>query len=169
MTVTPRLSIRGAKRAQESLQAFAFDQAKFVEAGGLIMDYMRNEQREIFKSGGSHMGQMWPDYEKAEPKYGKMKKALIGKSAYPALLRWDGKNERLYPSLTRANHPEHVAIIDVGARALRFGTQVPYAINHQLGKGRNMFGEPIQARPFLSVTPRQAADIRRIIASVTGI
>lgn len=169
MTATPRLSVRGGPRAQASLNAFAFDEAKFVEAGTLIMGYLRQTQREAFKNQTSPTGQSWPEYEQAEPKYGAYKKRLLGSDLYPSMLRWPGGNERLFPSLTRENHSEHVAVIDAGARLIRFGTRVPYAINHQLGRGKGPFGEPIATRPFLSLGVNQAADIRRIIARVTGI
>src|SRR5690554_3766311 len=169
MPIGMRYSVRGTERAQASLMAFAFDDAKFTEARGLIMEYLRGYQRKVFADEGASAGGRWPGYEVAEPKYGKMKKRLLGND-YPSLLRWGGSDgERLYPSMTQATHPDHVAVLDVGGKTLRFGTQVPYAVNHQLGIGTNMFGEPIQKRPFLVINPQQVAEIRRIIARVTGI
>ena len=120
--------------------------------------YLQNAER-VFSTAGFGS---WPTYEQAEGlQYPTVKSIILGWSMTAAdLLRWDrfGGQERIYPSMTDANHPENVA--DISARHAEFGTSVPHAINHETGSGTGpKWGgsKPVPQRQ-LTLTDRQFLD-----------
>ena len=170
MVVNVRYMVRGSKRANDSLQKFALDDDAFAEGSQRIFSYLREVSRRNFISQSSGEGGKWPGYTGDERLYGIIKKQLIGEKYGTRLLRWAPGMERLFPSLTENRHPDQIA--ETNGRTIIFGTAVPYASNHQYGQGRGpkWAKEPrVKQRRFLSLTPQMIAEIRRIIASVTGI
>lgn len=122
-----------------------------------------HRQRELFKSRGQSEGVAWPDYS-GEPKYSQLKQALVdrGKISAMDLLRYKGGSaERLYPSLTKPRHPEHVWSLK--GTEVRFGTKVPYAWKHDQGKGVNMFKEAIPQRRIGVLSDRNTERLKQLI------
>lgn len=165
-----RYSVRGSKRANDSLQRFALDDEKFIEGADRIFRYVKLITKRNFESESSGMGGRWPGYTGDERIYGIIKKVLIGRQHGSRLLRWAPGMERLFPSLTDNQHPDQITRVD--GRTIIYGTAVPYAYKHQIGSGLGpkWAGSPrIKQRRFLSLTPQMIAEIRRIIAKTVGI
>ena len=165
-----RTAVRGGRRAEDAISAFFVDDEKIARGAELIFAYLRDDTKKNFESQSSGMGDTWPEYTGSEFIYGIIKRKMLGDAQGRRKLRWSPGRERLFPSVTEDNHPEQIAEID--GRMIRFGTRVPYAANHQFGFGQGpaWAGFPrIKQRQFLNLGPRQIANIRRIMAGVTGI
>lgn len=124
--------------------------------------WLRSRVRQ-FETAGAELGTPWAMYSRAtgEHRYAAAKASIFGRRlTQQDLLRWltgDGQ-ERLYPSITDPNHPEHVAVI--GRDSASFGTRVPYAGNHNdgIGRGPEWAGDyPIPARPFMGFGDLQSS------------
>lgn len=165
-----RTEVRGGPRAAAAIERFFVDDAT-VEAGAeLIFRYLRDETKKNFENQSAGEGGKWPGYTGSEFIYGIIKKKMLGKALGARLLRWAPGMERLFPSVTQENHPEQIA--QINGRNIIFGTSVPYAANHQygFGVGPAWAGFPrVKQRKFLTLGPRQIAEIRRIISQVVGI
>lgn len=109
------------------------------------LDYLDKQ----FRSQGAHGGDPWARYGN-EPDYKDWKEGILG-SATP-VMRWKGGNEVLYPSLTDADHPKHVA--DTEDMSIEVGTEVPYAQRLAETGGTNPFGETYPARPIFVIGER---------------
>lgn len=170
MPIQMRQAIRGTKRAQASVERFFVDQETVDEGAVDIFRYLRGRMRENFRTQGQTAGVAWADYTGDEQLYGLVKRIMLGKKYGERKLRWSPGNERLYPSLVSPGHPEHIE--KVNEKRIQFGTSTPYASNHQYGVGRGpeWAGSPsTKQRRFLTITPRDAAEIRRIMARTVGI
>ena len=106
---------------------------------------LRNKERVATQNRSE--GKAWAGYE-GEPAYERLKRRVLGDLT---VLRWKGGKEKLYPSLTRAGHPEHVH--RVSRDKVVIGTTVPWA-RRLLTKGTNQFGEPRPGRDFITMGRR---------------
>lgn len=165
-----RTEVRGGPRAAAAIERF-FVSDVTVEAGAeLIFRYLRAETKKNFDTQSAGDGGKWPEYTGSEYQYGIIKQKILGKLLGTRKLRWAPGMERLFPSVTQEGHPEQIA--QINGRNIIFGTSVPYAANHQygFGVGPAWAGFPkIKQRKFLTLGPRQIAEIRRIISQVVGI
>lgn len=165
-----RYAIKGSQRAENSLSRFLSRLENFVEIGPEVHRLFKQQAREAFATEGRTIGYSWRGYTGSEWLYGIIKKRMLGEQNGSRLLRWEPGNERLYPSLVDARHPEHVWRVE--GKTFIFGTSVPYAYKHQLGQGRGPWWAlfpSIKARPFLGVSRRTAAELRRVTARHVGI
>jgi phage gpG-like protein len=124
-----------------------------------LHDFLTYKIRRIIASRGASEGHRIRGYG-SEPKYKAYKKALMRAGIITGidLLRFRGASkERLYPSLTRKSHPEHV--YRVSRRwTMDVGTKVPYASSIWDG-GTNKFGERQPERPFLKIGRRTRGEL----------
>lgn len=163
--------IKGSPRAEHVLDEFLSRIENLVGMGPHLHAYLAKWQKEVFETQGAKAGRKWPGYTGSERLYGTIKRMLIGRKYGKRLLRWAPGRERLFPSLVSFDHPEHVWELNKKGKFFEFGTKVPYAANHQFGRGRGpaWAGFPkIKARPFLNLTKKQVADIRRMMARYVG-
>lgn len=173
MAASPTYAIRGSARAQAAIAAFFMDEAKLERgAEDLIFPYLRQVMRSTFQTQGAEIGESWPQYTGDEAQYGAIKRRILGDVLGRSRLTWEPQTgrERLRPSLVEAGHSDQVA--EVRGSVMRFGTTVPYAINHQegVGRGPEWAGFPaVKKRTFLRLRPKHVAQIRRLMAQVTGI
>jgi len=115
------------------------------------------------------------DVERYRQKYERLREMYASKPSMLSTvnggrLRWEAGRERLFPSVISPRHPEHVWRVKDGS--FEFGTSVPYAANHQYGRGRGpaWAGFPkIKKRKFLALTRRTAANITVIIRRYMGL
>lgn len=131
--------------------------------GDDIHKMLIHRQRELFKSRGQSEGVAWPDYSD-EPVYAEIKQKLLerGKISALDLLRFKGSSsERLYPSLTKPKHPEH--LWSIAKTDIRFGTKVPYAWHHDQGKGMSKFWEFYPERRIAVLSDRNTERLRQLI------
>ncbi|MFP4598049.1 MAG: hypothetical protein ACLFVJ_07345 [Persicimonas sp.] len=169
--------IKGSPRAEDALKRFMAHINGFEKLGPQMHRYLRKVARRTFSTEGREIGESWPWYTGSETLYGIIKHKLVagtvvGRRGQQAvqLLRWKPGQERLFPSVVSARHPEHVWHTD--NQSFTFGTRVPYARNHQEGKGRGPWwaGFPkIKQRRFLGLSRKHVAEIRRMISRFIGI
>lgn len=120
-------------------------------------------RRVMYMSGGSSTGAPWPTYEQTGERhvYRWVKGEILGRRMTRAdLLRWDWPRERLRPSLVHERHRE--TVWREGKRALELGTSVPYARDHDAGRGRAprwAGGHAIPRRPILRLGRQFIRDI----------
>jgi len=119
--------------------------------------FLLRRAEELFRTEGASEGARWPGYG-GEPRWAAYKESL---DVPLTRLRWEGGKERLYPSLTRAQHPEHV--FRRTAKGISFGTRVPYASRLHQGGEKNPFGERIPARPLLVTGKKTTGKLGRMI------
>ena len=136
-------------------------------ADEVLFPFMRSHVEEVYQTQGRPPGTVWADYSD-EPQYRMFKAGVlgyetsdgeadpsqlpIGQNAPGGLMRWEGQ-ERLQPSLTQRQHPEHIE--DTFELKAWFGTSVPYAKRLAQTGGTNLFGEPYDARPVLAMRSRR--------------
>ena len=169
-TVIPKYVIKGGPRARRSIQEFISNLENFRAIGDEVHKIVRDDHERTFKTEGGNIRAKWPRYTGSEFLYGILKKRMLGEKLGERLLRWEEGKERLYPSVVEASHPEHVWKVE--GREFVFGTKVPYAYRHQLGKGTGpaSLGSPqIKERRFIGLSRKGAADIRRAMARHVGI
>jgi len=167
MPVDTKFVVTGSERAADALRDFARDAENLDEVGPKIHRQLISDHWAAFETEGRHIGENWPGYTGQEALYGFIKRKLVGE---PGLLRWEPGQERLFPSVVSPTHPEHVWRVKGGK--FEFGTSVPYAVNHQEGRGRGpaWAGFPkIKQRRFLKLTRRTATKITRIIRTHMGL
>ena len=89
----------------------------------------------MFRSDGREYG--WPSYDQTPER----ERYVFAKSNITGIpvdrlrvLRWTPGRERLFPSLTNPRDP--YTVYDVTRRSVAMGTAVPYAANHDAGRGR---------------------------------
>lgn len=165
-----RTEVRGGPRASNAIERFFLNDEKVEQGAQLIFSYLRAETKKNFQFQSAGDGGKWPGYTGSEYQYGIIKQKILGKQLGQRLLRWAPGMERLFPSVTKEGHPEQVA--EINGRTIRFGTTVPYAANHQygFGVGPKWAGSPkVKQRKFLTLGPRQVAEVRRIISRTVGI
>lgn len=121
--------------------------------------YLLRRHEQLWRTEGQSVGRPWPSYRLQEPKYGRFKAAVDGGGP----LRWKKSSERLYPSVTKAGHAEHVFRIQDGR--VVFGTSVPYAEKHQKGKGVNRYGERIPERRIVDLGEDDSSWFKRFLAA----
>lgn len=115
----------------------------------VVAPYLRRHAKRQFETRGRHGGTRWASTIN-EKKYRRRKKAL---GAVVDPLRWKpGRQERLYPSLTRARH--HYSRWERTREVAIFGTTLEYAKRLEVG-GIGPLGEPFPGRPILVYTKRQ--------------
>jgi len=132
--------------AVETLEACirgAGDWSQFwADRNGPLAKAWADSRRKMFLTQGRSTGTPWPDYNKLERKYYlPIKKWLTGheKITKASLLRWDGTGpeptakERLFAAMTVTSHREF--IYRVTGNSVTMGTSVPYARNHNEGRG----------------------------------
>ncbi len=101
-----------------------------------------------YRTKGARGGTPWQSYN-SEPVYKRIKIAVGG--GLDRMLRWEAGRERLYPSLVRTGHPDHV--YEPRRLSVMFGTRVPYAIKHQEGRGMQPYDRiPLPKRPIIALT-----------------
>lgn len=167
MPVDTRFVTTGGPRAARALREFAKKAENLEAVAPQIHQLLLLDARKTFATNGRHIGERWPGYTGSERVYGFVKQKLVG---HRKLLRWEAGRERLFPSVTSPRHPEHVWRVKDGS--FEFGTSVPYAANHQYGRGRGpaWAGFPkIKKRKFLALTRRTAANITVIIRRYMGL
>jgi phage gpG-like protein len=109
--------------------------------------------REMFRTQGRSTGSPWPQYEDtAEREFYQWYKAGILRRDVTQLrpLTWTPGREVLRPSFESVRHP--AAVYDARRRTLEVGSAVPYAGDHNAGRGRapeRMGGHAIPRRPLL--------------------
>lgn len=112
-------------------------------------------RREMFDTAGRSTDTPWPMYSRAtgEAQYAAIKSKILGKSMSERdLLRWIAGHELLYPSLTTEASPDNIAVQDDAQ--VTVGTSIPYASNHDRGKGHGPVwagGNPIPQRRILAL------------------
>lgn len=127
---------------------------------------MRSFVQEVYAEQGGPTGTRWQGYDRSgEYKYKQFKKSILDMENIPrgnqpgGLMRWGNwgdHEERLYPSLTNPNHPDHVW--EKNKLSAKYGTEVPYA--ERLTKsGVNQFGESRPARPLLTMADQWKASM----------
>lgn len=148
-------------KAREILEASirnAEDWSRFWgdKRGPISMLWAKSRQH-MFLTEGASTGPRWPEYTYMEKRfYLPVKRWLLDinrgqswRATMPkgSLLRWTSlpsspnvaPHERLYPSLCMPSHPEYIyrSKMTNGKRAngVVIGTAVPYAINHDQGRG----------------------------------
>lgn len=169
MPVETKFVVTGSQRAADALRDFARDAENLHEVGPQIHRQLISDHWAAFETEGRAIGENWPGYTGQEALYGVIKRKILD-TDNNRLLRWEPGQERLFPSVVSPTHPEHVWRVKDGK--FEFGTSVPYAINHQEGKGRGPWwaGFPkIKQRRFLKLTRRTAAKITRIIRTHMGL
>lgn len=114
-------------------------------------------ERRLFESEGS-TGQhgRWDRYS-GEPKYAAFRARILGPTE--PVLRW-GSRSRLAPSLTFADHPDHV--FRAGPAKMAFGTSVPYAGRLAQG-GVGPFGERYGPRRAIDLRSEDATSVARAL------
>lgn len=158
-----RLTFLGIKGAADELDGVAQRLKDWTPIEDSIHDMLIFRAKELFDSAGASEGVPWPGYESGEPRYRKLKDALVKKGIIDdaSLLRFKGSKERLYPSFTRRSHPEHIFALK--GQNILFGSRVPYAWVHDQGGGRNMFGEPIPIRRLTAMSDRNVERLMQLI------
>lgn len=167
MVASPHYRVTGGPRAERAFREFAKNAENLEEIGPAIHRQLISDHRAAFETNGRYIGQRWPGYTGSEKVYGFVKEKLVG---HRKPLRWEAGRERLFPSVVSPRHPEHVWRVKDGK--FEFGTSVPYAANHQYGRGRGpaWAGFPkIKQRKFLALTRRTAAKITRLIRQHMGL
>jgi hypothetical protein len=145
------IEVAGVGRVRQMLQASAEALGGFQDIWDeVVHPWFLGHMGARFATEGRYGGNEWADYS-AEPHYALYKKAIVG---HFRLLRWEmgGEYERLYPSLTDPNHPEHIYQRD--DTKARMGTSVPYAKDLE-GGGVGPFGERYPGRTIISATQKQ--------------
>ena len=134
---------KGVEEVLGVLRGFEERTKRWERTAPRLHRFMLRRAEDLFRTQGASEGVKWPGYS-GEPKYTAYKKA----HGVPlARLRWEGGDkERLYPSMTRAQHPEHV--FRRTPKGISFGTRVPYARRLHEGGGKNQFDARIPARPI---------------------
>ena len=129
---------------------------------------MEENERDLFRTEGASVGSPWQQYTASERRYYlPYKRAVLG--AEKPMLRWargggeaPAAGERLYPSLIRRPGVQGREWI---ARAWKdgfeYGTRVPYAANHQYGRGTYKGKYKIQRRVVLKMSDRTMREIVR--------
>lgn len=145
-------------------------------ADQVLFPQMRSHVTEVYAEQGDPTGTSWADYS-SEPKYARYKAAILSKytsssyldddgdpdpsqlptdrNAPGGLMRWEGQ-ERLWPSLSRRNHSDHVEYVDTTTYRAVYGTSVPYAGRLAQFGGTGPFGEPYPKRPILTMPASRA-------------
>lgn len=146
-----------AKQIIEASIRNAEDWSKFWgDKRGPISLMWAKSRVQMFATEGASTGPRWPEYTYMEKRFylpikrwlldinrGKTWRATMPKGS---LLRWTSMpsnpnaapHERLYPSLTSPNHPEYIFRQKNSGKkgqGVIIGTAVPYAINHDQGRG----------------------------------
>lgn len=117
-----------------------------------------------FASKGRRGNTPWAGYD-AEPVYKRIKIKYGGGT--DRILRWVEGKERLFPSLARTSHPEH--LFTSGRHSVAMGTTVPYAARHQQGDGRQPYDKiPLPRRPIIALTSFDTRAWFRAIARHIG-
>ena len=146
-------------KAQQILEASirnAEDWSRFWgNKSGPISQLWANSRKQMFLTEGASTGPRWPEYTYMEKRfYLPIKRWLLGinkgktwRDTMPkgSILRWTAlpsspavaPHERLYPSLCMPSHPEYIFRKAGGSKGngVVIGTAVPYAINHDQGRG----------------------------------
>lgn len=129
------------------------DWRPFFEAWGVAW---RESRVEMFATSGASTSTPWPMYSRAtrEAQYAAAKSSMLGRVVTRRdLLRWmPGRRERLMPSLTDRRHPDNIE--EVASDRAAYGTRVPYAANHQYGRGTApewAGGHSVPRRPLLAL------------------
>jgi phage gpG-like protein len=152
------VDIEGVEAVAKLLDGMRLRIERWTDTAPRLHDFLLVRQRDLFATGGSSEGMKWAGYG-GEPKYKAWKQAVLGDLT---VLRWKGgKNERLYPSLTDPRHPHHV--FDVGSNRVAMGTSLSYAKRLHRG-GKNMFGEPMPARPLVGLGERSTMRLAQLLA-----
>jgi hypothetical protein len=122
---------------------------------GPISQIWAKSRQQMFATEGASTGPRWPEYTYMEKRfYLPIKRWLLdihkGKTwrdTMPkgSILRWSplpsspavAPHERLYPSLCLPSHPEYIFRRSGGksSNGVVIGTAVPYAVNHDQGRG----------------------------------
>jgi len=123
-----------------------------------LFPQLRSHIEKVYAEQGAPTGTHWPDYSD-EPLYQFFKTGVLDyeqigdlpttSNSPGGLMRWEG-NERLYPSLTERNDPNHME--QVFGMSAAYGTYVGYA-ERLTQSGTNLFGEDRAARPLLAMKP----------------
>lgn len=170
MAVAARYALTNSPRAKGALREFKRKVGSLEPVGPEIHSALIRQTQKVFDTDGGEIGESWPGYTGSERLYGAIKSQLIGYPTNERKLRWSPGRERLFPSLMSSSHKQHVWRAD--GMNFEFGTSVPYAGKHQKGKGRGPFwaGFPkVKARPFLAISDKTAAEIRRILLRHIGV
>lgn len=152
------ITAQGVEDVDKLLADYARRITKWTVIAPRVHDFLLVRESELFDSSGASEGMAWAGYDR-EPKYKAWKQAITG-DLTP--LRWKGSDgERLMPSLTNPNHPNHV--FRTSSDAVTMGTSLGYAGRLHKG-GRNMFGEPHPARKLVGLGDRSTSRLAQLIA-----
>jgi len=127
-------------------------------------------RREMYDTEGREFG--WKSYQQTPERfrYVTVKSRLTGiEPDRLRVLRWKPGREYLYPSLVAARHP--LGIWDAGKRAVTMGTAVPYAANHDAGRGRAPLwagGYAIPRRRLVSFGRGFKDDLQKEVSKFAG-
>ena len=120
---------------------------------------------DLFGTEGASVGQVWKQYTGAEKRwYLPYKRKMLG--AEKPMLRWSNaggtapaSGERLYPSLAKIGARDNIARAwDTG---FEFGSTVPWAANHQYGRGEYHGKYRIPRRTVLALSEPTFREIVR--------
>ena len=144
-TITIRDSCGQIVESLEAAMRNAGDWSKFWEdRNGRISKLWAKSRQDMFATEGASTGPAWPKYTRQEQRYWlPIKRWSLGVKTIQTggILRWTksprnaaaAPHERLYPSLCSITHPQY--IYQVNGTRTTLGTAVPYAANHNLGRG----------------------------------
>lgn len=140
----------------KQLRGFSDRLNRWQQIAPRMHGYLLAREKDRWKTQGASEGDRWP---KQQPKWARLKTKL---GIEPVPLRWLPGKERLFPSLTKKNHREHLwrKTFD----GVHFGTKVPYAWRHALGKGKNPLGEQIPQRRFAHLSDRSQERLTQLLA-----
>ena len=150
----------GKKLTPEQLAAFLRGFGSrlngWQKIGPRLHSQLIQREKDRFATQGVSEGDRWA---KQQPGWAKVKIKL---GVEPEPLRWLPGKERLYPSLTKKSHPEHIwrKTFD----GFHFGTAVPYAWRHAQGRGVNPLGERIPQRRLAWLSPRSQERVAQMLA-----
>ncbi len=125
---------------------------------------MVKNEKQVFATEGASIGARWRAYTEDEKKYYlPIKRAMLG--GVKPMLRWSASNsanpapgEILYPSLLRKNL---YSIAKSTKDGFEYGTSVPYASNHQYGRGSYKGKYQIIQRKLLAISKQTKIEIVR--------
>lgn len=142
-----KLKVSGMQRALSSIRAFknAIQDHESIHRQ-LTQRFMLLHMIRQFNSSGSHGGAAWA------PLTGRYRALRLALTGNERPLEWDGRRERLKPSLTQARHPLHQ--FNTRPNGASFGTNVPYAERLNEG-GIDFFGDRFPARDIIALTQQQ--------------
>jgi len=157
---------KGRKANSRMIAVIKMQLANLKPAMEHALDLMETNEETLFRTEGASAGVPWRQYTAAEQKhYLPIKRSVLGTDK--PMMRWSrsggtspSSGERLYPSLIRKNQ---YSIAVATKHGFEYGTKVPYAANHQKGRGTYKGKYNIPQRKILVMDDKTQKGIVRAI------